>query len=186
MNEFTAEQPSVRGLVEKMSHDLSAKAVILLHENGQVLQRSGWIEDSDYPSMAALVVAMIAAGKSLGRLGEAFPGSPSRFSCDSESAGVYTVGVANDIWLAVLYDQPLNPGQFRMKVRRFAELLAKLGVSRPQQWEEVEMGPTAGANLPPVSSRTVGGPENLTAKKSSLFVNITDEEIDQLFENARS
>jgi hypothetical protein len=187
LNEFFAEQPSVRGLVERISHELAAKAVILLHENGQVLQRSGWIDEGEYPSMAALVVAMIATGKSLGGLGEAFSGSPTRFSCDSESMGVYAVGVANEVWLTVLYDQPLNPGQFRMKVRRYAELLAKLGVRRPEQWEaEPEWAPEAGATLPPVPSGPAATPEILTTKNSSLFGNITDEEIEELFEKARS
>ena len=137
---FTSEQPSVSGLVDRITHELGAKAVFLLHENGQVLQRSGWIDESEYPSMAALVAAMIAAGKSLSNVGEAFLGNPSRFACDSESVGLYTVSVAQQIWLAVFYDQPLNPGQFRMKVRRYSELLARLGVQAPQQWEVTENG----------------------------------------------
>ena len=130
---FRAEQPSVQGIVERACHELSAKAVVLLHENGQVLQRSGWIDDSDYPAMSALIAAMIAAGKSLSNIGEAALGEPSRFSCDSEAAGLYTVGVAHGIWLSVLYDQPLNPGHFRMKVRRYADLIARLGVQKPTQ-----------------------------------------------------
>ena len=186
MNNFPEEQPSVGGVVERMSHDLSAKAVLLLHENGQILHNSGWIEDADYPSIAALVVAMIAAGKSLGSLGEVFPGSPSRFSCDSENTGFYTVGVSQGIWLAVLYDLPLNPGLFRMKVRRYAELLAQLGVRQPEQWESTEISFRTGASLPPVSKEGIKNREILTKKDSTLFVNITDEEIDQIFENPSS
>lgn len=179
----------MRGLVERISNELGAKAVVLLHENGQVLHRSGWIDDAEYPSMAALVAAMIAAGKSLSNLGEAFLGSPSRFACDSEAMGLYTVGVANEVWLAVLYEQPLNPGQLRMKVRRYAELLANLGVQRPPQWELPKNG-TAGAErsatLPPASPSATPDREILTKNNSSLFGNITDAEIDELFENARS
>lgn len=205
MSAFTPEQPSVRGLVDRMSHELSAKAVVLLHENGQVLQRSGWIDDHEYPAMAALVVAMIAAGKSLSHLGQAFLGIPSRFTCDSDKMGLYTVGVTPEIWLTVLYEQPLNPGQFRMKVRRYAELLAKLGVKKPTQWDSADTGPGTSVVVPggPIAGATVGnGPSNganlppaglqernaqqekLTKKDSSLFTNITDEEIDELFENA--
>jgi len=166
------EQPAVHGLIERINHELGAKAVVLLHENGQVLHRSGWIDEDEYPSMAALVA-----------------GAPSRFACDSESMGLYTVGIMNGVWLTVLYDQPLNPGQFRMKVRRYAELLARLGVQRPEQWEVTDFGTSSGATratLPPVSSRATPRPEFLTAKDSSLFGNITDDEIDELFENARS
>jgi predicted regulator of Ras-like GTPase activity (Roadblock/LC7/MglB family) len=179
---FTAEQPSVQGLVERACTELSAKAVVLLHENGQMLQRSGWIDESEYPAMSALIAAMIAAGKSLSQLGESALGEPSRFACDSEASGLYTVGVSNGIWLSVLYDQPLNPGQFRMKVRRYAELLARLGVSKPTQWEVTENVTQAGATLPPVSSREA----KTTPVKPTLFGEISDSEIDELFENARS
>jgi hypothetical protein len=190
LEHFTADQPSVQGLIERACTELSAKAVLLLHENGQVLQKSGWIDDNEYPAMAALIAAMIAAGKGIGNLSDSNVGSPSRFACDSEAAGLYTVGVAHGIWLSVLYDQPLNPGQFRMKVRRYSELLARLGVQQPEQWELPQNGtasmPEDGATLRPVSSREATTPEILTAKNSSLFANISDTEIDELFENARS
>jgi hypothetical protein len=179
--EFSPQQPSLQSLVQRISHELSAKAVVLLHENGQVLHRSGWMEDNDYPAMAALVAAMISAGKTLGSIGDSFAGAPSRFSCDSEAMGLYTVAVSSDIWLAVLYEQPLNPGLFRMKVRKYSDLLARFGVSRNEQWEI-----PPGATLPPVSSQPGPASEKSTRDKSSLFVNITDEEIDQLFENPSS
>jgi hypothetical protein len=188
LNEFTQHQPAIRSLVERMTSELGAKAVVLLHENGQVLQSNGWIDEGEYPAMAALVAAMIAAGKSLNGLGEAFPGAPTRFACDSESTGLYTVGVMNGIWLTVLYEQPLNPGQFRMKVRRYAEILARLGVKKPEQWEVTDFGTASEsrATSAPVSAKVTPAPEILTANDASLFGNITDEEIDKLFENARS
>jgi predicted regulator of Ras-like GTPase activity (Roadblock/LC7/MglB family) len=185
---LTSHQPAVRGLVERISQELGTRAVILLHENGQILQSKGWIDDAEIPAMAALVAAMIAAGKSLDGLGAAFGGAPSRFSCDSESRGLYTIAVMNGIWLSVLYEQPLNPGQFRMKVRRYAEHLAQLGVKKPEQWEVTDFvhAAASSATLSPVSSKEMARPEKLTAKNSSLFGNISDEEIDELFENARS
>ncbi len=176
----------MQSLVQRMSHELNAKAVVVLHENGQVLHRSGWIEDHDFPSMAALVAAMIAAGKSIGNLGDEFLGSPSRFSCDSDAMGLYIVAVTTDLWLAVLYDQPLNPGLFRMKVRRHSETIARLGIKKPDQWELPQNGTSSGANLPPVSSQTTPSKELITPVKPTLFGDISDEEIDELFENARS
>lgn len=169
-----------------MGEEISARAVLLLHENGQVLHRHGWISDNEYPAMAALVAAMIAAGKSLGGLGENFSDSPSRFSCDSDDVGLYTVAVGEEIWLAALYDQPLNPGQVRMKVRRYAETCARLGTEKSDEWEEVtESVTTAGATLPPSMAPGAILPENFTVQKSSLFTNITDDEIDRLFDEAR-
>jgi hypothetical protein len=90
--------------------------------------------------------------------------------------------VAHGIWLSVLYDQPLNPGHFRMNVRRYADLLARLGVQLPEQWEVTERGASAGANLPPVSSTV----DKTTPVKPTLFGEISDSEIDDLFVNARS
>ncbi len=180
------EQPALESLIQRMSHELAAKALVVLHENGQVLYRYGWIEENEHLHMAALVAAMIAAGKSLGQLGENFPGNPSRFGYDSESRGLYTVAVTSEIWLAVLYDQPLNPGKFRMKVRGYAELISKLGVQQPQQWEVPQSDTSPRATLPPVSSVKGTSSEILTSAKSSLFADISDDEIDKLFENARS
>lgn len=185
MLEKNQEQPSLQGLVQRMGQELNAKAVLLLHESGQVLHRSGWVEDADYPPMAALVSAMIAAGRQLSSLGENFVGTPRLFSCDSERMGLYTVAVSPEIWLAVLYEQPLNPGQFRMRVRTYSQELARLGVQLPGQWE-LGSGAEAGASLPPVSPQTEVSEERITGPKSSLFNDITDEEIENLFENARS
>ncbi len=191
MKEIThPNQPSAQSLVERMSHELGARATLVLHENGQVLHRYGWINESDFPTMAALISAMIATGKSFGQLGENFPSSPARFSCDSDEMGLYTVSVTPEIWLAVLYEQPLNPGQFRMKVRRYAGLLAKLGVSSPDQWEVTDCGTSdllgIGGTLAPMSPASSAPLEKITPPKSTLFGDITDEEIDNIFENARS
>lgn len=177
-------QPSLDSLIQRMNTELSAKAVLLLHENGQVLYRSGSIEESHYPAMAALIAAMISAGRSLSSLGEAFSGSPSRFGCDSEEMGLYTVAVNEQYWLAALYDQPTNPGLIRMKVRRFADTFARLGLTKPLQWEVQESDSVAGASLPPAGMKSALTFEKVTQEDSSLFANITDEEIDRLFEDA--
>lgn len=177
---FLPEQPSVAGLVQRIATELDAKAVMLLHESGQVLHRSGWVGEEHYPSMAALVAAMIAAGKSLGGMEDGFSGEPGRLSCDSDLMGLYTVAVTGGIWLAVLYEQPLNPGLFRMKVRRYCAFLAQLGVRRPRQWEATEHDDTED-NMRPAHRQEI-----ITPAKPTLFGDISDEEIDELFEGARS
>jgi hypothetical protein len=82
-----------------MGEDISAKAVLLLHESGQVLHQAGELAEGEYPAMAALVAAMIATGKSLGTLGEFFSESPRRFSCVSDEVGLYNGAVGDGIWL---------------------------------------------------------------------------------------
>lgn len=155
-----------------MSHELSAKAVLLLREDGQVLARSGWIEEEEIPVMAALVVAMAAASRPLSQLGDnEETGALVRIHCESEHTGLYVLPLLNGLWLATLYDQPLNPGQFRMKVRRHAEMLKKTGILVPGTEEPLE-------NSAP-SSRVTLTPRY--RENSALFENITDEEIDRLF-----
>jgi predicted regulator of Ras-like GTPase activity (Roadblock/LC7/MglB family) len=262
----TRHQPVLESLVERLGSEINAKAVLLLHENGQVIQRYGWIGEHEYPAMAALVAAMIATGKSLGALGEAFAGSPNRFSCDSEAMGLYMSFVSEGIWLTALYDQPMNPGLFRMKVRRYAELIARIGAAKPGEAQvpsptlkpvqHPTSAPTlrgtapsapspsapAGASAysrpaapapalpsghhplpagqpgvhphgqpgllahgqpgllvqnvtaqgvgraasPPPSAPATGHPEKFTEQSGGLFNNITDEEIDRLFDDASS
>ena len=179
-------QPSLESLLRRLSEEISARAVILLHENGQVLHRHGWVEDHEYPAMAALIAAMIAASKSLGSLGENFADSPNRFGCDSNEVGLYTVLVNAEVWLAALYDQPLNPGQLRMKVRRYAETCARLGTEKSEEWDEVtENGTNDGARVSPPAAPGATLPEKFIGQNPSLFTNITDDEIDRLFEEAR-
>jgi len=219
----TRHQPVLESLLERLGSELNAKAVLLLHENGQVIQRYGWIGEHEYPAMAALVAAMIATGKSLSALGESFAGSPNRFACDSEAMGLYMAFVSEGIWLTALYDQPMNPGLFRMKVRRYAEIIGRIGANKPGQ-EPVPAPtlkpvkqPTASPTLhapvgasaferpapaapsasaatravspppsaPPTPAATTQ-PEIFTAQNGGLFNNITDEEIDRLFDDASS
>lgn len=168
----TSFQPSLHSMLQRMSHELSAKAVLLLHENGQVVSRSGWIEEFEIPMMAALVAAMAAASRPLSQLGDNEDAdSLVRIHCESERTGLYILPLGNSLWLATLYDQPLNPGQFRMKVRRYAEMLRKMSLAPlPESHEVDEAIPTPRATLTPG-----------TSDKSALFENITDEEIDNLF-----
>jgi predicted regulator of Ras-like GTPase activity (Roadblock/LC7/MglB family) len=193
----TRYQPSLESLLQRMGEEISAKAVLLLHESGQVLHQFGQLQEGEFPAMAALVSAMIATGKSLGSLGESFAEAPRRLACDSDEVGLYTVAVGEGIWLVALYDQPLNPGLVRMKVRRCAEACARLGADIPEPWEvpeivtpkaapETRAHQPVGANLsPPVALDTIGQAK-ITEDKNSLFNNITDDEIDRLFENTHS
>ena len=152
------QQPGVQGLLERISQELSCKAVLYLQSDGQVLSSAGWIEKREIPSVAAIVAAVAAAGYSLAP-GNENTSEEFRFHYEFGDTALYAVAVDGQSWLATLYDQPLNPGLVRMKIRRFSETLRRLN------------RPAAGAYLtPPVQ------------KKPAFFENITDEEIDHLFE----
>lgn len=219
-------QPALESVLARLGEEISARAVLLFQEDGQVLHSAGPMSASEIPIMAALVAAMIATGKSLGNLGDAFPGNPSRFSCDSEMSGIYLVEVEPGIWLSALYDQPLNPGKLRLRVRQTARICGQLGIQRAQRGSFLSTTTTSstnasasisamaaakplssttslsasspsatlgtsgasllGANSTPVVKSHPQDPEKITDANSNLFTNITDDEIDRLFENPSS
>ncbi len=191
-------QPALESVLARLGEEISARAVLLLQEDGQVLHSAGTLSENDTPVMAALIAAMIATGKSLGNLGDAFPDRPNRFSCDSEWSGIYLVAVEPGIWLSTLYDQPLNPGKLRLRVRQTASICAQLGVRKavsgvkgmtetPLALPKVTYFDTnSGAKTTPPVATYTPTPEKITENNSSLFTNITDDEIDRLFENPSS
>ncbi len=199
-------QPALESVLVRLGEEISARAVLLLQEDGQVLHSAGTMAESEMPVMAALIAAMIATGKSLGNLGDAFPDRPNRFSCDSEWSGMYLVAVEPGIWLSTLYDQPLNPGKLRLRVRQTAALCAQLGVRQavsgvsgvsavsavrakaeiPSDSPVTSFDTNPGAKTTPPVATYTPTPEKITENNSSLFTNITDDEIDRLFANPSS
>lgn len=192
-------QPALESVLARLGEEISARAVLLFQEDGQVLHSAGPMSSSEVPIMAALVAAMIATGKSLGNLGDAFPGNPSRFSCDSDMSGIYLVEVEPGVWLSALYDQPLNPGKLRLRVRQTARICSQLGIQKTQKGsarsnplpsfpKESTPSPAKeiGANSTPVVKSHSLDPEKITEANTNLFTNITDDEIDRLFENTSS
>jgi len=199
----TNYQPGLEALIEGMQRELNAKAALLLLESGQIQYSCGEMHESDYPSMAALIAAMIATGKSLGSIGDSFSTPPTRFSCDSDTLGLAVVEVTEGMWLAALYDQPLNPALYRHRLKICADRCAGfLRPLPPAQKRDALFSATSGASTgspepsakPSPSSKIPGAkatpaftkipPHNVkVTDPSSLFTNITDDEIDRLFEN---
>jgi predicted regulator of Ras-like GTPase activity (Roadblock/LC7/MglB family) len=182
----TRIQPAMESVLIRLGEEISARAVLLLQEDGQILQSTGPLEESEAPTMAALVAAMIATGKSIGSLGGAFPSNPTRFACDSDDSGIYMVAVGTGVWLAALYDQPLNPGKLRLRVRQTAAICAQLGIQKNESKKVPENITSGGAKAPPTMAPISNAPEKITEQNSSLFTNITDDEIDRLFEISSS
>lgn len=153
-------------LIEKMSTELSTEAVLYIHSTGQIIACSGKLPQDEYPIVAALLAGMVSAGTTLIH-SSATNKDPSddrkRFSCEYRDGGIYSVAVSADYWIAAVYAGVMNPGQLRMKLRTYAEILEKLHT--PQVLV------TNRSNLAPVSEGLGGN-----------FENITDEEIERLFQ----
>lgn len=186
-------------MIEGMQRELNAKAALLLLESGQIQFFCGEMNENDYPSMAALIAAMIATGKSLGSIGDSFSTPPTRLSCDSDTLGLAVVEVTEGLWLAALYDQPLNPALYRHRLKICADRCASFLRPLPQAQEQDALfsGNSGGNPLasprPNPSSKISGAKATPSGKTSlthdvkntegaSIFTNITDDEIDRLFE----
>ncbi len=175
----TRYQPALESLLIDLCDETSASAALLLHQSGQLLHSHGALSTKEYPHIAALVSAIIAAGNSVREVG-----ASTRFSFDSEEWGLYASAVNEEIWLAALYDYPINPGLLRRKVKQCAELCEQIGSEVVEP--EAPLVNSFGANLSPPATPAHSAPAKITGNHPSLFTNITDDEIDRLFENSSS
>lgn len=149
-----------------MSAELQTEAVLFIHDSGQILSRHGKLQEQEYPTVAALLAGMVAAGTSLMQAAKEesnLPEDRKRFSCEYLTGGIYAVAVNKDYWVASVYKEILNPGLLRMRLRMYAEMLEKL--STPQTMHTKQRSISA-----PVSDELGGH-----------FENITDEEIERIF-----
>ncbi len=158
--------PAIDLLLEKMGVELKTEAVLFLHDSGQILARHGKLQEHEYPTVAALVAGMVAAGTSLMNAAKEVIRTEEdrkRFSCEYRDGGIYAVAVGQDYWVASVYKEILNPGQLRMRLRSYAEMLDKL--CTPQT-----LTTKVGIISAPVSDEL-----------GHHFENITDEEIERIF-----
>ena len=158
--QLNVQQPSVASVVQKISHELNAKAVLLLRESGEIIACSGWVEESILPNLAALLSAAASAGRSLGQLTGLE--APKHFHFDFEASQMYVSSINDGTWLAAFHEDVANPGLFRLQVRRYGQILGRL--SPQEEVTPVGISVTPGATISP-----------------TLFANITDDEIDSLF-----
>lgn len=170
----------VISVVERMSQELEASVVLLLHSSGQILFHSGSMAEEELPPLAAVFAAMVSACQSLGQA------QARRLSCEFEHASLYAVAVGEHHWLTTLYNPPLNPGLFRQKVRQYGRLLERLEPEfslDPPSIEQKKAGikvTTFAHGEQGTGVKATPGDLNNTGK-TPLFENITDEEIDTLF-----
>lgn len=148
-----------------MSDETAARAVVLLRDDGQVLCHSSSSGASDRARLGSLVVALAAQGKP-GLLGTAM----DRFSCEAGDASVYGASVSPGTWLVSLQEQTLNPGLLRRQTKQYAEAISRAL-------------PT-GATLSPAMAPGASPLEKITQDKTAIFTDLTDDEIDRLFEDA--
>ncbi|MCO5143406.1 MAG: hypothetical protein M9962_09985 [Oligoflexia bacterium] len=165
-------QPSINGLIQRIAFELDAHIVFVIKEDGQILYHSDFSNKDELAKIAALATALLSAASSMGATEEDPNNSILRISCETATNDIYFCSIDQNHWLFSIYPHPQNPGKTRMILRNYAGLMTKISKS-DSQTQEIEQ-----------KSRVKMSP--LAQNDRSLFANITDDEIDKLFDEAQS
>lgn len=149
---YEEDQHRIADALHRLVRDANARAVFLIDKDGQLIHGSGVYHGLDTASLASLTAGTIAATGGLARLlGERE--FPQLYH-EGERESVLLSLVGKRWILAVVFDDRSLLGLVRLRVRRVGEELSRVA-------EEIEQrAPQAGP---------------------SIFSNITDEDIDNLF-----
>jgi predicted regulator of Ras-like GTPase activity (Roadblock/LC7/MglB family) len=140
---------------QRLVSDANAKAVYLVDKDGQLVADSGELNGIDTTSLASLVAGSIAASGGLAKiLGE--DEFPVHFH-QGKRDNVHITLVAQRIILVVIFDDRSSLGLVRLRVKKASHNLAQI-------FEEVFKKTELAEDL-----------------SDSPFVDITDEDIDNLF-----
>jgi len=152
---YEEEYSQIREVCNRLARDANAKAIFLVDKNGQLIANAGETQDLDSTSLASLTAGNIAATGGLAKLiGE------QEFSIlfhEGERDHIHISLVGNRVILVVIFDQRSSLGLVRLRVKKGSEELARIFAALDKK------------------SQAAGGGE------SSPFAEITDEDIDNLF-----
>jgi predicted regulator of Ras-like GTPase activity (Roadblock/LC7/MglB family) len=150
---YEEELQQINSICEVLHRDSNAKAVLVIDKNGQAISEVGDVEHLDVTSLSSLTAGNVAATGGIANLlsEKEFAG---QFH-EGERTNVHISIVAGRVILLVLFDQRSSLGLVRLRVRKAAEQLTNV-------LEELVKKSEAGA-------------------QNSIFAEITDDDIDNLF-----
>lgn len=144
--------------LQKLYQQTNAKVVFLVDKNGQLIASSGETRDLDTTSLASLTAGNIAATGGIARLlGE------KEFNIlfhEGERDNIHISLIGQRIILVIIFDQRSSLGLVRLRVKKASELLGKI-------FEEI--------------TQKAGQDKGEGTLDESLFAEISDEDIDNLF-----
>jgi len=145
--------------LQRLYQQANAKMVFLVDKNGQLIASAGEAHDIDTTSLASLTAGNIAATGGIAKLlGE------QEFSIlfhEGEKDNIHISLVGHRVILVVVFDRRSSLGLVRLRVKKSAETLAGIFEAIVKKSEEEK------------TSGTVD---------ESLFAEISDEDIDNLFQ----
>ena len=155
---YDEEFKQINIVIEKLLREANAKVIFLVDKNGQLISGVGEVERFDTTSLASLTAGNIAATGGLAKLiGE------KEFSIlfhEGEKDNLHISIVGGRVILVVLFDNRSSLGLVRLRVKKASEALVRIFDDVTQKVEKEK------------------GEGKL---EESLFAEISDEDIDNLF-----
>ncbi len=150
---YEEEAAHIQAICDRLARDANARAVLVIDKNGQPIAQSGETEHLDVTSLSSLTAGNVAATGGIAKLlqEKEFAG---QFH-EGEKTNVHISIVAARVILVVLFDERSSLGLVRLRVRKASDELTKVLDSVAKK--------AASANAP------------------SVFAEITDDDIDNLF-----
>jgi predicted regulator of Ras-like GTPase activity (Roadblock/LC7/MglB family) len=150
---YDEEAQQIQAICDRLGREANAKAVLCIDKNGQPFAQSGETSALDVTSLSSLTAGNVAATGGIAKLL-----SEKEFSGqfhEGEKTNVHISIVAQRIILVVLFDERSSLGLVRLRVRKASDELTRVLDSLAKK--------AASQNKP------------------SVFAEITDEDIDNLF-----
>ncbi len=148
---YEDEFHQIQAVVDRLVREANARVVFTVDRNGQLMAASGELENVDTTSLATLAAGNIAATGGIARLLRE-DDFATQFH-EGANANVHMQLVGNRVVLVVIFDARSSLGLVRLRVRRAADELVRIFDSMSRRG----------------------------AREGSPFAEITDADIDNLF-----
>ena len=150
---YEEELEQISQVCERLHRDANATTVLVIDKNGQTIATAGEIEDLDVTSLSSLTAGNVAATGGIANLlsEREFAG---QFH-EGERTNVHISIVAGRVIMVVLFDERSSLGLVRLRVRRASKELTEI-------LDELAR-------------------KNEAQNEPSVFAEITDDDIDNLF-----
>ncbi len=152
---YEEEFQQIQTVCSRLHRESNSKAVLLIDKNGQLIAESGDTSTLDTTSLSSLTAGNVAATGGIAKLlkEKEFTG---QFH-EGEHTNIHISLVAQRVILVILFDERSSLGLVRLRVRKAADELTRIFDSLMAKVE--------------------------TPSAPSIFSEITDEDIDNLFKD---
>ncbi|MCA9602724.1 MAG: roadblock/LC7 domain-containing protein [Myxococcales bacterium] len=149
---YEEEVHQIQGIVDRLVREANARVVFIIDKNGQLIAGAGETESMDTTSLASLTAGNIAATGGIAKLLK-----ENEFATqfhEGERANIHIQLVAQRVILVVIFDNKTSLGLVRLRVKKASEEIAKTLETMAAKGDK---------------------------KRDSPFAEITDDDIDNLF-----